>query len=143
MAGEELKELKEKCLAFELYCVGSFDLSHASITSPEALSALPNLHKSNSDLVKELSRDSSASNDVEGTNDREPAFSRMRHIASWSVDDGVLVAEDGGLLRTFTPEDVEFDQDNFKELKVGPVVEPVLGKGRRMNTTGSDVNDRS
>ncbi|KAF8800710.1 hypothetical protein BYT27DRAFT_7199544 [Phlegmacium glaucopus] len=56
-------------------------------------------------------------------------------IASGSVDDGVLVSEDAGLLRTSTAEDVEFDQDNCKGRT------NCLGKGRRMNTTGSDIEN--
>ncbi|KAF8799803.1 hypothetical protein BYT27DRAFT_7201080 [Phlegmacium glaucopus] len=63
-----------------------------------------------------------------------------RHIASGSVDDGVLVSEDGSLLRTSAAEDVEFDQDSFKKSKGRT---NCLGKGRRMNTTGSEVSDRS
>jgi hypothetical protein len=135
------------CKAFELCRVGSFNLSHASITSTEALSALRNLHKTNPDLFEELSRDSSA-NDTEPMTG-EPAFSDIvedasdipvnivkDHIASGSIDDGFRIAEDGSLLLTAAAEDVEFDQeqDDFNKSKVDsePVVEPVLGKGHRM-----------
>ncbi|KAF8801871.1 hypothetical protein BYT27DRAFT_7261525 [Phlegmacium glaucopus] len=68
---------------------------------------------------KQLSRDPSASNDVKATIE-EPAFFEVvedasdipvdvvkRHVASGSVDDGFLVTEDGGLLRTSAAEDVD------------------------------------
>ncbi|KAF8811463.1 hypothetical protein BYT27DRAFT_7252765 [Phlegmacium glaucopus] len=71
-------------------------------------------------LFEELLLDSSDSNDVEGMIG-EPAFPEVvedasdipvdvvkRYIASGSVDDGFLVAVDGGLLRTSAAEDVEF-----------------------------------
>ncbi|KAF8799529.1 hypothetical protein BYT27DRAFT_7201391 [Phlegmacium glaucopus] len=61
-----------------------------------------------------------------------------RHIASGSVDDGVLVSEDGSLLHKSAPEDVEFGQDNLKKSKSRT---SCLGKGRRMNTTGSDMEN--
>ncbi|KAF8799787.1 hypothetical protein BYT27DRAFT_7201054 [Phlegmacium glaucopus] len=61
-----------------------------------------------------------------------------RHIASGSVDDGVLVSEDGSLLQKSAAEDVEFGQDNLKKSKSRT---NCLGKGRRMNTTGSDMEN--
>ncbi|KAF8799773.1 hypothetical protein BYT27DRAFT_6852895 [Phlegmacium glaucopus] len=84
----------------------------------------------------------------------EPAFSEVvedasdipvdvvkRHIASGSVDDGFLVAVDGCLLRTSAEDVVEFDQEEGNQRLSR--LSNLFGKGRRMNTTGSDVNDRS
>jgi hypothetical protein len=117
-----------------------------SITSPEALSTLRNLHQPNPLLFDELSRNTLATDEADALQTEEAAFTDVveddsdipidvvkSHIASKVVDEGFIVDGDGNLLRASVVEDVDFDQaeEDSKEVVDEAVAEPALGKGHR------------
>ena len=124
--------------AFELCRAGDFNLSHASLTSAQALTALRELPTTNPTLHIEIS---AGKTDVNAHALNEPAFSvdtpddgsdipiDVVRSAVMSegvvVDEGFAIDDDGAIIRTGVAEGLE----EIEEVEnVGPAV---LGRGRR------------
>ena len=127
-----------------------FNLSHASITSPDALMALRNLPKTNPALHKELSQDIEELAVPPTVNvPEEPAFADnlddssdvpiavvKSHIisASQTIPAGFGTHDDGSLCRSTAVEDTDFDPSQELEDESRdpmPVVALELGHGHR------------
>jgi len=130
--------------------VGTFNQSHASLTSPEALTALRKLATSNPALYKEFT--SSTHNNTAGEDTEPDYFAELEdsgvvdesdtpvdvaieHIIdeSASAPRGFLLREDGSLAhsgRVEDPDDVDETHASDEEVE-DPIPEPVLGRGQR------------
>jgi len=133
--------------------VGAFNQSHASLTSPEALSALRKLATSNPGLYNEFTaniHNGVVDEDVEpnyfaeseediGVVDESdtPVDVVIEHIIAESAGapQGFLVREDGGLARSGNVEDPDGADDTHMSEEqnedLANVPEPVLGRGQR------------
>ena len=130
--------------------VGTFNQSHASLTSPEALTALRKLATSNPTLYKEFTagtHNNMAEEDTEpdyfaeledsGIVDESdtPVDVVIEHIIdeSASAPRGFLLCENGSLARSGRvedPDDVDEAHASDKEVE-DTIPEPVLGWGQR------------
>ena len=136
--------------AFELWCAGPFNLSHASITSPKALEALCNLHKTDLALFNKLSNDSGQPASVFDANDKAPFLETpddasdipleviQQHLAlgPQGTNTGYVVDEDGLLSCLSAAEDADSKVEDLEEVEVsmtpmiqGAVESQVLGSG--------------
>jgi hypothetical protein len=132
-----------ECLvqAFELFRVGKFNLSHASLTSPDALSALRQLPVTNPALYHEIT----AGKANESTGDDEPTFSpeaedgsdipidvvRSVVIAGRCVVDRYKIDEEGSIIRTGVAEDSEAEIDEANSEAGVIMLAANLGCGHR------------
>lgn len=136
--------------AFEQCRVGTFNCSHASMTSSDTLAVLRNLHITNPRLFEELSRNTTSVEDM-NTEEEEPEFSDVIEDSSdVPVDavkaqfvsgsaEGFVTGDDGDLVRVAEVEDVDFGQHEPASVAESPseghsevVVPAALGRGRRM-----------
>ena len=129
--------------AFELCRAGPFNLSHASLTSRQALEALRNLDKTNPTLFNELSSDTAQPSAVFEA-ESEPEFADViedasdiplevvqQHIASNSLDtaNGYAIDKNGYITRSSNVEDPDcIDEASEAECATQPAV---LGRGHR------------
>lgn len=132
--------------AFEMCRVGSFNSSHASLTSADALTALRNLPKSNPTLYAQLT--GQVEDTVAADNDEEPAFFEsgvadddsdipMDVIVSHTMEEGLghgfEMSEEGGIKRTGIAESGEDIEVEGLEA-TAPLT---LGRGKRAKTAST------
>ncbi|KAF8068571.1 hypothetical protein FPV67DRAFT_1448488 [Lyophyllum atratum] len=149
-----INELSDKQLiskAFERCRIGDFNLSHASLTSPQALAALRNLSKTDRDFLAELEAiDDDDDESLAPVADADEApFSAdpfedssdvpLDVVLDFVTMDGTVVAdgfgtnEDGNIIRSGNGEDSEAEAEDVSAAAV-PV--PVaLGRGNRVRKT--------
>lgn len=113
--------------AFELCCVGNFNLSQQSLTSPEALAALRELPKSNPALYRELvgldepveepvGSEDEFSDDVEDASDIPvDVVSTLLASDSTHVEEGFKIDDEGCVVRVAEVENAEAGEEAAAE----------------------------